>query len=383
MEGAWETSFLLWLILRCEQRSAPCLSSTLLPTSSKSTSCGASGQAKASWVDLRDQQIASARRDCMSFSVWQSGGVEEEIRKVCQGCRPDQIVRDANKTCFYGREKCTQRLKANRSIHVLGLRDGIIGGYHQNLAEWKDSPLKWRPTFQRMFYVPVPRMKPPVALPSNTDLVIHFRPYLHKTCWDYYQPHKRLRLASVPFAFYEWAVEEHRKEVQQNFTVWVVADPNEIKLHGQHPTLKLIIAKLGAKLFKGMYDAPEPSLGDFSWLRSALFLVTSISTFSWWAAYLSDAQKVYVPMLPMPSLAPWCDLMLNDTRYVVRDWYARETFQAGNAARARCWEYEQCNERKTCPPLGQLVFRYYPEVAAKLKERSREFALLRETNRSN
>ena len=225
-------------------------------------------------------------------------------------------------------------------------------------------------------------MEPPVALPSNTDLVIHFRPFLHQTCWDYYL-HTKLRLGSVPFTFYEWAVEEHRKEVQQNFTTWVVTDPWELHLHGRHPTLKLIIAKFGAKIFKGMHGAPEAWLGDFSWLRSASFLVTSISTFSWWAAYLSNAKKVYMPMLPMPSLAPWCDLMLNDTRYVVRDWYASETFQAGEAARARCREYEQCNEQKTCPPLGQLVFRYYPEVAAKLKEGSKDLALLRDTNTSN
>ncbi len=69
-------------------------------------------------------------------------------------------------------------------------------------------------------------------------------------------------------------------------------------------------------------------MGDFELIRSARHVVTSVSTFSWLAAWLSDAQTIHMPVFGMfnPAQREDIDLLpLDDPRYrfygfPVRQW---------------------------------------------------------------
>lgn len=59
-------------------------------------------------------------------------------------------------------------------------------------------------------------------------------------------------------------------------------------------------------------------MGDFELIRSARHIVTSVSTFSWLAAWLSDAQTIHMPVFGMfnPAQREDIDLLpLDDPRY--------------------------------------------------------------------
>ena len=164
------------------------------------------------------------------------------------------------------------------------------------------------------------------------------------------------RLASVPFAFYQWVVDRHARTVNQPFTLWVVSDAKK----RVHPTLKRLQRDLGAKVFQDMDNTTNPWLGDFAFVQAASYVVVSTSTFSWWSAFLSHANIIYTPLLPLPTLLPWCKLLPEDPRYVFHDFYADETFNTSGPAKARCQLYERCRKQKTCVALGRLVSQYYP-----------------------
>ncbi|CAE7367932.1 unnamed protein product, partial [Symbiodinium pilosum] len=98
--------------------------------------------------------------------------------------------------------------------------------------------------------------------------------------------------------------EAHQRAVP-NGKLWVVADPSM----REHPTFLRLVEELGAEVFKGMDQVPSAAwLGDFVWLRSATQIAISPSTFAWWAAFLSEATTVYVPLLPGQVPMPWCPL---------------------------------------------------------------------------
>jgi hypothetical protein len=69
--------------------------------------------------------------------------------------------------------------------------------------------------------------------------------------------------------------------------IWIVTDEPD------HPYLNAF-----AQLRPRYYNAG--TLDAFGFLQSAHHLVLSASTFGWWAAYLSDAQTVYFPVLDRP-----------------------------------------------------------------------------------
>lgn len=83
------------------------------------------------------------------------------------------------------------------------------------------------------------------------------------------------------------------------------------------------------------------AMGDFELIRSAQHIVVSVSTFSWLAAWFSDAQSIHLPVVGMfnPHQRPDIDLLpLNDSRYhfyrfPVRHWTGSpDQFEALEAA---------------------------------------------------
>jgi hypothetical protein len=78
------------------------------------------------------------------------------------------------------------------------------------------------------------------------------------------------------------------------------------------------------KKFVKKYDATvfhNSALEDFCFIKSFNNIVMSASTFCWWAAYLSDAKKIF---FPIPEKGFWSnkytatDLRVNEKRYVYK-----------------------------------------------------------------
>ena len=69
---------------------------------------------------------------------------------------------------------------------------------------------QWLPIFRQMFYAPMPT-QPSVLMPAAQDLIIYFRVYWTRSFFDNFGG--GFRLGSTPFAFYQWAVEYHRRIV--------------------------------------------------------------------------------------------------------------------------------------------------------------------------
>src|SRR5215813_6868268 len=81
---------------------------------------------------------------------------------------------------------------------------------------------------------------------------------------------------ALPFSYYDSAIE---RALPSNGEVWLVSDDRS------DPFLKRF-KKWNAKFFAGS------ALQQFGLMRSAVSLVLSQSTFSWWPAFLGDASKV-------------------------------------------------------------------------------------------
>jgi len=56
-------------------------------------------------------------------------------------------------------------------------------------------------------------------------------------------------------------------------------------------------------------------LEDFCFIRSANRIALALSSYSWWAAFLSDAQEIYFP-IPIPCELPWLPLQVPEKRYI-------------------------------------------------------------------
>jgi Glycosyl transferase family 11 len=84
---------------------------------------------------------------------------------------------------------------------------------------------------------------------------------------------------ALPFSFYRSIVGERR----WGAVSVVTQDPDD-------PLVQKLVASFGARVHSG--EAVE----DFNRLRAARNLVLSVSTFAWWAAWLSDAERIYYPI---------------------------------------------------------------------------------------
>lgn len=106
----------------------------------------------------------------------------------------------------------------------------------------------------------------------------------------------------LPFSYYERIVRS------QNWDrIHIVSDDPK-----DHMVLKL------SKRFDGQIFSEGPQ-SDFSRLRSSTNIVLPVSTFSWWAAWLSHAEKIYYPVVGLfdPSIRPDINLLVDDEdRYV-------------------------------------------------------------------
>jgi hypothetical protein len=121
------------------------------------------------------------------------------------------------------------------------------------------------------------------------DLVVHVR------LGDY----RRLRWV-LPFSFYARAIESASWG-----RVVVCTDAPDDPFIAQFKRYHAVVRR----------DAP---LDDFARLRAASAIVLSRSTFSWWAAFLSDAREIYFPIAPSTIWSgerPDIDLRVPEDRY--------------------------------------------------------------------
>eukprot|EP00439_Symbiodinium_sp_Y106_P071715 s13_g12.t4 len=170
--------------------------------------------------------------------------------------------------------------------------------------------------------------------------------------------------------------------IEPDGKLWVLADPSL----RPHPTVLRLVEELKAEIFIGMDQVPKQAwLGDFVWLRAATKVAISPSTFAWWAAFLGEASKVFVPLLPGQVPMPWCMLFPEDPRYVFYDFWNNESWSEAVPARQRCRGFAKCTEGR-CPLKAspeELAKRFYPEVWALESEVDRKYVAARSASQSD
>jgi len=110
-------------------------------------------------------------------------------------------------------------------------------------------------------------------------------------------------------------------------------------------------------------------LGDFAFMRAASHIAISPGTFAWWGAFLGQAARVYMPIIPGEAVLPWCHLFpkLMDGTYLFYDAWNKEFFHSASEAAARCGALQGKQNPTRLAPM-QLVERLYPEVLAHLQD---------------
>eukprot|EP00435_Cladocopium_sp_Y103_P065323 s1590_g27.t1 len=273
---------------------------------------------------------------------------------MCPGCTGNltEIWDDRSDACNHGLG-CFDLLWSQKRFVE------IDPGYHQNLLEWKAPPLSWRPLLATAFQVDMPLTG--IRLPGDKDLVVYYRSYAGFRIFDT-QGWGATFLHSPPFSFFDFAWQQHQKTVGSG-KLWVVSAPDAY----EHPTVLRLCSELGAEIVRSSSEAGKDAwLADWVWLREATYLVISASTFSWWAAYLSDAKRIYFPLFPTISALPWCDLVvLGDTRYLYYDFFTNASFDDGSVAKDHCLEYNRCRGNE-CPMKKHrhAIANLYPELLA-------------------
>ena len=121
--------------------------------------------------------------------------------------------------------------------------------------------------------------------------------------------HNSSRLNRPPAAFYEEIILARGIELQSTkVNVTIICEA----IHEQHPTIKYLILKFGARV----QSQRKGFSNDFCSLMKSRSLIVSPSTFGWWAAFLSDfVSEVHFPVLPLATPMPWCDLVVDDTQW--------------------------------------------------------------------
>jgi hypothetical protein len=85
---------------------------------------------------------------------------------------------------------------------------------------------------------------------------------------------------TLPFSYYARIIEERR---WRRIDV-VTEDPGD-------PMVEKLERSFGVKVISGSV------ISDFNHLRRSRNIVLSVSSFAWWAAWLSDAERIYYPLL--------------------------------------------------------------------------------------
>ncbi|MDR3645997.1 MAG: alpha-1,2-fucosyltransferase [Candidatus Babeliales bacterium] len=178
-------------------------------------------------------------------------------------------------------------------------------------------------------------------LHSNSETTINKHGYFQR--YEYYQPYKKqikewLKLDSqiiphadkddiiihirslenmyyVPFDYYQKAL----ADTSYNKVYICIDDPNSSFLDN-FKVYKPIIIK-----HANPFD-PDATLQDFKLIMSFNKIIASKSTFSWWAAFLSDASEIYIPKTNhgmMSPEVPEVDLFVTDEpryKYIECNW---------------------------------------------------------------
>jgi hypothetical protein len=101
----------------------------------------------------------------------------------------------------------------------------------------------------------------------------------------------------------------------------------------------------------------QSMLEDFCFMKKFNKIIMSASTFSWWAAYLSNAKEIF---FPVPKKGPWSleynatDLAINESRYIYiksGEMYSKEIFDYPGIIKRRLNTIINFSKKK----LGSLV----------------------------
>lgn len=152
----------------------------------------------------------------------------------------------------------------------------IKGSGFQNYKYYKNH----KQLIKNLLYIPKNKL---IQFDSN-DVVIHYR--LGDAKCESLKKKVRVNEKYIGYTNYPNMSNDYFLDIinQNNFNkIYVVTDsPDDICIQ----TLK---SKINCEIVsKNMYD-------DFLFLFSAPNLIISHSTFSWWAAFLSNAKKIYMP----------------------------------------------------------------------------------------
>ena len=167
----------------------------------------------------------------------------------------------------------------------------MLNGHFQRYAYYAPYKLQITNLFRESLFKDI-------AGGGDSDIVFHLR------TTDYRKPRViQQHIQPVSFDYFR-KVYESRLWQQ---AVIVTDDPrDELVLRMQQLT--------NAKIVSG-----HP-ISDFNFIRNSKNIVLSTSTFSWWAAWLSDANCIYFPKQGNfnPLLRPDIDLAVNEQRYNTR-----------------------------------------------------------------
>jgi len=102
---------------------------------------------------------------------------------------------------------------------------------------------------------------------------------------------------ALPFSYYQKIIEEGKWE-----KIHIVTESKD------DPMVLKLSRLFGAQVRSGSVEE------DFCFLRSSKNIVLSVSTFSWWAAWLSEAVRIDLPVAGIwnPEVRPEVDLRVSD-----------------------------------------------------------------------
>eukprot|EP00930_Biecheleria_cincta_P103674 TRINITY_DN9570_c0_g1_i1.p1 TRINITY_DN9570_c0_g1~~TRINITY_DN9570_c0_g1_i1.p1 ORF type:complete len:502 (-),score=97.90 TRINITY_DN9570_c0_g1_i1:57-1562(-) len=230
--------------------------------------------------------------------------------------------------------------------------------HFQSLKDWYgvDNTAQARDMFRKAFYVELPyqHVRDATVAPGARDLVLYYRTFLERD-WQKI-PRKAsfeqkvtatflgARLINAPpFAFFSFAARRHRAKYGADAKIWILCAPAQ----RWQDTVQRMVRELGATIM-----TKNDRLGKIAWLADWLFLkaakhvAVSPSTYGWWAAFLGEAEDVYLPIHPGKTgfAQPWCMLFpTDDVRFVFYDWWKNKSYSVlegtGREAYKTCMEY--------------------------------------------
>lgn len=175
---------------------------------------------------------------------------------------------------------------------------------------------RWLP-IMRDYFLPLvmTRHERKRAVLDTSALLIHFRDTRDHTEESCKQQARTLLpqnpdvdLYAPPVEFYRFVIDWHRRHISQHAKVFIVG----LSCVRNHSTVRALLATDEGVSFVSDQSARV----DFLRLLSARHVVLSISTFSWWAAFLSPhVQTVHYPLFPAHTpWGPnsWCNIMPED-----------------------------------------------------------------------